>query len=215
SAACAAELATLDAWAAGRKLVVRADRIEPSKNLLRGFWAFDELLDRHHEWRGQVSFAAMVYPSRAGMADYLAYAQEAEAVVSYVNARWGTPDWTPITLQAEDNHARSVAALRRSDVLLVNPVRDGLNLVAMEGPAINERSTGLVLSRQAGCWDALGDAAYGVNPFDVSQTADAIDAALRAPEADRAGRAAALKKAVASRSPLDWWDDLLLAAGGS
>jgi trehalose 6-phosphate synthase len=213
SEACARELAALDAWAGERRLVVRVDRMEPSKNLLRGFWAFDELLDRHEEWRGRVSFAAMVYPSRAGLADYVAYAQEAETVVAYVNARWGTPDWTPVSLQPEDNHARSVAALRRADVLLVNPVRDGLNLVAMEGPAINDRSTGVVLSLQAGCWDALGDSAYGVNPFDVSQTAEALDAALRAPEADRSARAAALRKVVGSRSPLDWWDDLLRAAG--
>ncbi len=211
SAECERELKSLDAWAAGRQLVVRVDRLEPSKNLLRGFWAFDELLERNPGWRGWVSFAAMVYPSRAGLSDYLAYAYEAAAVADVVNARWGTSEWTPVLLQPEDNHARSVAALRRADVLLVNPVRDGLNLVAMEGPAINDRATGLVLSRQAGCWDVIGDAAYGVNPFDVTHTATALDAALAAPAAEREMRAAALRKAATARSPLDWWDDLLAA----
>src|SRR5207248_2118806 len=98
------------------------------------------------EWRERVVFAASVYPSREALADYLGYRQEIETVVAQLNARWATPGWTPVILDTSDDFARSVAALRRYDVLLVNPVKDGLNLVAKEGPLVNERDGVLVLS---------------------------------------------------------------------
>jgi trehalose 6-phosphate synthase len=212
SPACDAEVAQLDAFAGERQLIARVDRMEPSKNVLRGFWAFDELLERRPQWRERVSFAAMVYPSRQGLPDYLAYAREVAGLAERVNQRWATPSWTPIWLSAEDNHPRSVAALRRADVVLVNPVRDGLNLVAMETSLVNEHAAGLVLSRQAGSWDTLGDWAHGINPFDVSDTASALDAALSATPAERHARAAGLRAAVDARSSLDWWDEQLAAA---
>jgi trehalose 6-phosphate synthase len=218
SAACGRELAQLDAAVGDRQLIVRVDRIELSKNVLRGFWAFDELLETRPDLRGRVVFAAMVYPSRLGLAEYLGYGQEVQALVAQINAKWAQPagpagaGWTPIRLEAEDNHPRSVAALRRADVLLVNPVRDGLNLVAKEGPLVNERDGVLVLSHQAGAWDELGEHAVGVNPFDVTGTAHALGAALDLPAADRAARAEALRKVVEVRGPLDWFDDQRAAA---
>jgi trehalose 6-phosphate synthase len=115
-------------------------------------------------------------------------------------------------LDSEDNHPSSVAALRRADVLLVNPIRDGLNLVAKEGPFVNERNGVLVLSHQAGAWDELGVHAVGVNPFDVANTAAALGAALDMPAAERAARARSLRKVVEARSPLDWFDELRAAA---
>jgi trehalose 6-phosphate synthase len=118
----------------------------------------------------------------------------------------------PIMLDSEDNYPRSVAALRRADVLLVNPVRDGLNLVAKEGPLVNERDSVLVLSHQAGAWDELGAHVVGVNPFDVAGTARALAAALDLPAPERSTRARSLRKVVAARSPLDWFDDQRAAA---
>jgi trehalose 6-phosphate synthase len=212
SAACDVELAQLDQILGARALIVRVDRIEPSKNVLRGFWAFDELLSERPELRGRVQFAAMVYPSRQGLADYLAYGQEVKALVERINGRWATPDWTPILLDSHDNYARSVAALRRYDVLLVNPVRDGLNLVAKEGPLVNQRDGIVVLSHQAGAWDELGEHALGVNPFDVSATAAALGAALDMSEAERAVRAASMRKVIEGRTPFDWFDDQVRAA---
>ncbi len=207
SEACRRELAWLEGEVGDRKLIVRVDRIELSKNVLRGFWAFDELLERRPDMRGSVVFAAMVYPSRLGLAEYQAYGQEVQALAARLNAKWAAAGWTPIMLHPEDNYPRSVAALRRSDVLLVNPVRDGLNLVAKEGPIVNERDGALVLSRQAGAWDELGQHAIGVNPFDVSGTAAALGKALDLTPAERAERAAGLRKAVLATSPLDWFDD--------
>jgi trehalose 6-phosphate synthase len=181
--------------------------------VLRGFWAFDELLHDRPDLRGQVAFAAMVYPSRLGLAEYLAYGQEVQALAAQINAKWGAQSvLAPIMLESEDNHPSSVAALRRADVMLVNPIRDGLNLVAKEGPLVNERDGVLVLSHQAGAWDELGAHAMGVNPFDVAGTAAALGAALDLPAAERAARARSLRKVVDARSPLDWFDDQRAAA---
>jgi trehalose 6-phosphate synthase len=220
---CDAELARLEAAIGNRRLIVRVDRIELSKNVLRGFWAFDELLQARPDLRGKVVFAAMVYPSRLGLAEYLAYGQEVQALADQINAKWAVGGgrgpgpteraaWTPIMLEPEDNYPSSVAALRRADVLLVNPIRDGLNLVAKEGPLVNERDGVLVLSHQAGAWDELGEHAVGVNPFDVTGTAAALGAALDLPAEEKAWRARRLRKVAGARSPLDWFDDQRNAA---
>src|SRR5205823_6830960 len=138
----------------------------------------DELLRARPEFVGNVVFAALVYPSREELPEYLAYRQEVEAMARRINDEWGTTDWTPIHLDTSDFFPRSVAALRRYDVLLVNPIRDGLNLVAKEGAIVNERDGVLALSREAGVYDVLRDHVLTVNPFDVSGTADVLAAAL-------------------------------------
>jgi trehalose 6-phosphate synthase len=213
SDACAAELAELEAAVGDRALVVRVDRIELSKNILRGFAAFEDLLDRYPEWRERVVFGAFVYPSREGLPEYLAYRQEVETVVRSINDRHATDTWTPILFDPSDHFARSVAALRRADVLLVNPIRDGLNLVAAEGPLVNERDALLLLSPEAGIWDQLGDVARRVHPYDVSGTADALATALATPPDQRAVEARALRERALARRPADWLADQLTAAG--
>ena len=207
-----AEGAALEEAIGGRHLILRVDRIELSKNLLRGFLAYEELLRTRPEWRGRVVFVALVYPSREGLPEYLAYRQEVETLGARINAQWGVPGWTPILLDTSDNFPRSVAALRRYDVLLVNPVRDGLNLVAKEGPLLNERHGVLALSREAGVWEELAGVALEVNPFDVAGTAEVLAAGLAMDQADRVAHAAALRKLAASHTPRDWFDDQLTAA---
>ncbi len=202
----------------GRRIIARADRMEPSKNIVRGMLAFEELLVTHPEWRGQVVHVAFAYPSRQGLAEYLAYGADVEHTAQRINHALGAPaeGWTPIVLSVRDDRARSLAALGLSDVLLVNPVRDGLNLVAKEGPLLNTADGVLVLSREAGAWEELalaGDGALGVNPFDVSGTAETLHAALSMGPAERARRAASLRAAVQGRTSADWWSDLLGAAG--
>lgn len=210
---CAEELAALDASLAGRRLITRVDRIELSKNIVRGFHAFADLLERYPRWRGEVVFGAYVYASREGLAEYLAYRQEVERIVTQINERWSTPDWTPVLLDTTDNFPRSVAALRRYDALLVNPIRDGLNLVAKEGPLVNERDGLLVLSPESGAWAELADVAVGANPFDITATADALDHVLGLGADERAERAAALRRVIEQRTPADWLADQLAAAG--
>ncbi len=211
--------AALRAEVGGRRIVARTDRMEPSKNIVRGMLAFEELLGAHPEWRGEVVHVAFAYPSRQGLAEYLAYGADVVHTAERINhafAGVAGDAWTPIVLSVEDDRARSLAALAMSDALLVNPVRDGLNLVAKEGPLLNTVGGVLVLSRQAGAWEELslgGEGALGVNPFDVSGTAEALHAALSMAPVPRTERAAALRAAVRARSAADWWQDQLAVAG--
>ncbi|HEX3947343.1 MAG TPA: trehalose-6-phosphate synthase [Acidimicrobiales bacterium] len=201
----------LDRVVGDRKLVVRVDRVELSKNILRGLWAFEELLETRPSSRGEVVMLALAYPSREGLADYLSYRAEVEHTVDRINQQWGRSDWTPIVLDVADDRPRSVAALTRYDVLLVNPIRDGLNLVAKEGPLVNRTDGVLVLSREAGAWEELQGAAVGVNPFDVTGTAAALALALDMDADERAGRATALRETVLGRTAADWLGDQLAA----
>lgn len=206
--------AHLDSIIGDRKAIVRVDRMELSKNLLRGFDAFNYLLTHYPRWRERVVFIAQLYPSRESLHAYRLYRQEVEVLVEEVNARWQTSNWTPIVLNIEDNFSRSVAAYLRYDVLLVNPIRDGLNLVAKEGALLNENNGAIVLSREAGAWRELGDGAIGINPYDILGTADAILHALEMDDDERSTRASMLKKAAGKRTPKDWLHDQINAACG-
>lgn len=212
SSRCEDELAALDAQIGGRRFIVRVDRIELSKNLVRGFLAFDELLERWPEYQENVVFGAFVYPSREGLPEYLAYRQEVETVVRSINKRWSRQGWEPILFDPTDDFPRSVAALRAYDVLLVNPIRDGLNLVAKEGPLVNERNGAVVLSTEAGVWSEIGDSTIDINPFDVSGTAEALAEALSMPPGERTELASRLRSRAGQRRPADWLTDLLTAA---
>lgn len=197
-----------------RMVVTRADRVEPSKNIVRGFLAFDLLLTEHPELRERVVFVALVYPSREALPEYLAYRQEVEQAAARVNERWASGDWQPVVLDMRDDFARSIAGLMRYDALLVNPVKDGLNLVAKEGPIVNRRDGVVCLSREAGAFDELGDAVLPVHPYDLVQTAEALRAALTMPSGERHDRAARLRGLAGARTPSDWIDDLVRAARG-
>ncbi len=189
-----------------------ADRIELSKNLLRGFQAFGDLLEHHPEHRERVVFVAGAYPSRAGVVAYATYRAELEACVADVNERFGTPGWQPIVLHVEDDFPRSVALLRRADVLLVNAIRDGQNLVASEGALVNERAAVLALSPEAGAWERLHPAALPVQPYDVAGTADVLHRALTMPAEERQARADQLRLLAEARTPAHWLADQLAAA---
>ena len=191
--------------------------MEPSKNIVRGMLAFEELLIAYPGWRGRVVHVALAYPSRQGLAEYLAYGADVEHTAERINHAVGSDDWTPIALSVQDDWPRSLAALTLSDVLLVNPVRDGLNLVAKEGPLLNTADGVLVLSHQAGAWEELaldGGGALGVNPFDIAGTADVLHAALSMDAPTCAARAEALRTAVRGRTAADWWADQLAVARG-
>ena len=213
SAACERAFADVDQQLADKQVIVRVDRIELSKNLLRGFRAYELLLAERPDLHGRVVFRALGYPSREGLAEYLAYRQEVEALVAMVNHRWGTDEWTPVELDLRDDFPRSVAHLRRYDVLLVNPIRDGLNLVAAEGPLVNERDGTVVLSREAGIHDALEGAVRSVNPYDIADQARALGEALDLDADTRRARAAELRRRAESRTPADWLADQLAALG--
>ncbi|MEX2100581.1 MAG: trehalose-6-phosphate synthase [Acidimicrobiia bacterium] len=199
----------VDEFVGDRKLILRSDRIDPAKNIVRGFHAYDQMLASHEEWRERVVFVARLTPSRENLAEYLAYRQEVEQAAARVNNRWARGDWQPVVVDTLDDYERSVAAFTRYDVLLVNPLKDGLNLVAKEGPLVNQRDGVLCLSPEAGSFDELRDAVVPVHPYDISQQAGALHTALTMPVGERAHRARRLRALVALHTPRSWLDELL------
>jgi trehalose 6-phosphate synthase len=203
--------AALAEVADGKKLIVRIDRTELSKNIVRGLAAYRELLATHPEWHGRVVHLAFAYPSRHDLPEYREYTASVQRLASEISEEFGTEDWNPLILHVDDDYPRSLAAYRLADVLLVNPIRDGMNLVAKEGPILSERGCALVLSREAGAAAELGADALLINPFDVSETAAALHEALlmNGPERDR--RAGSLAQAAAAMPPTRWFAEQLAA----
>jgi trehalose 6-phosphate synthase len=163
------------------KLIVRVDRTDPSKNIVRGFLAYELMLRRHPELHRRVQFFAFLQPSRQDIDAYREYLAAIMRTAARVNARFGQRTWSPIRLELADNLRRAVSLYRDFDVLLVNPIYDGMNLVSKEGMVVNERDGVLVLSENAGAHEELGEWCLTVNPFDVAATADALHQALTAP----------------------------------
>ncbi|MFE1048356.1 trehalose-6-phosphate synthase [Streptomyces olivaceus] len=197
-----------------RRTIVRVDRTELSKNIVRGLLAYRELLTRRPEWRERVVHVAFAYPSRQDLAVYRDYTAEVRRVAEAVNEEFGTADWTPVVLNLEDDFARSLAAYRLADVALVNPVRDGMNLVAKEVPVVSDAGCALVLSREAGAYEELGEDAVVVNPYDVTGTAEALHEALGLPAGERAERSKRLAAAGTALPPARWFLDQLEALRG-
>ncbi|HEY0346117.1 MAG TPA: trehalose-6-phosphate synthase [Solirubrobacteraceae bacterium] len=204
-------------------MILRVDRADLSKNILRGFTAFDQFLGEHPEYLERVTFVAQLMPSRMDVPEYQEYLERIEALVAIVNHRHGTPDWMPIQLKLRDDLEEAVAAYKHYDVMIVNAMFDGMNLVAKEGPLVNERDGVSILSENTGAHEELGEFALSVNPFDIKETADSIYEALTMTPEERERRSLGLKSAVTARDPGDWVDDQLddirakaaaMAAGG-
>jgi trehalose 6-phosphate synthase len=198
----------------GRKTVVRVDRTELSKNIVRGLLAYRRLLTDRPEWRERVVHVAFAYPSRQDLAVYREYTAEVRRVAEAINEEFGTADWTPVVLHVKDDFARSLAAYRLADVALVNPIRDGMNLVAKEVPVVSDEGCALVLSREAGAYEELGEDAVVVNPYDVTGTAEALHEALGLPAGERAERSKRLAAAATALPPARWFLDQLAALRG-
>jgi trehalose 6-phosphate synthase len=200
-------------------LILRVDRADLSKNVLRGFGAFDVFLEQHPEFHERVTFIAQLMPSRTDVPEYAEYLERIEAVVAVVNHRHGSPDWMPIQLKLRDDLEEAVAAYKHYDVLIVNAMFDGMNLVAKEGPMVNERAGVSILSENTGAHEELGTCALSVNPFDIQELADSIHAALTMPYEERVRRHDGLRKIVTGRNPGDWVDeqlaDIRRKAGGA
>jgi trehalose 6-phosphate synthase len=190
-------------------LILRVDRADLSKNVLRGFSAFDVFLEQHPEFREKITFIAQLMPSRTDVPEYAEYLERIEAVVAVVNHRHGSPDWMPIQLKLRDDLEEAVAAYKHYDVLIVNAMFDGMNLVAKEGPMVNERAGVSILSENTGAHEELGEYALSVNPFDIQELADSIHAALTMPRPERERRLHGLKSIVTARDPGDWIDEQL------
>jgi trehalose 6-phosphate synthase len=195
----------LDEVVGDRLLIGRVDRTELSKNVWRGLLAYRELLRTHPEWRGRVVHAVYNNPSREDLPAYREYTASIERLAADIDDEFSTDDWSPILLEIVDDYPAALAVLRRTDVLFINSMRDGMNLVVLEGLVVSERQPAVVLSREAGAAETLGVDALQVNPFDVSVTADALDAALQMSGEERAERASRMRAAAIQLPPTEWF----------
>ena len=199
----------------GRQVLVRVDRTELSKNIVRGLEAYAQLLRTHPEWLGKVVHIAFAYPSRTDLAEYREYTASVQRLAKELEDEFASPDypgWHPLIMHVEDDFARSLAAYRLADVAVVNPIRDGMNLVAKEIPIIAASAGGacaLVLSREAGAYAELAEAAFTVNPYDVTATAEAMHAALSQNAEERAERCARLAELGGALPPQKWFSEQL------
>jgi trehalose 6-phosphate synthase len=190
-------------------MIIRVDRADLSKNVLRGFTAFDTFLAQHPEFREKVTFVAHLQPSRQDVVEYQEYLERIEALVAVINHRHGTTDWMPIDLRIYENFTDAVARYKHCDLLMVNSIFDGMNLVAKEAPIVNTRGGVLMLSENTGSHEELADCALSVNPFDIQEQADTIYRALTMDREERRLRAERLREIILSRDPGDWVDEQL------
>ncbi|ADP78227.1 Alpha,alpha-trehalose-phosphate synthase (UDP-forming) [Pseudofrankia inefficax] len=207
----AARAAELREEVGDRRLIVRVDRTELSKNIVRGLDAYRELLRNHPDWCGRVMHLVCAYPSRHDLPEYREYTAAVQRIATEIEDEFATDGWLPLRLEVTDDYPRSLAALTLADVLVVNPIRDGMNLIAKEGPTVSDRDVALILSREAGAYAELGADALVVNPYDVTETAEAMDAALRMPPAERRRRADRIAALAARLPPGDWFREQLAA----
>lgn len=186
------------------KLIYRTDRADLSKNIIRGFQAYDIFLEKNPEWRGKVKFVATLMPSRQDIKIYQEYTDNIQDIVKGINEKYASPDWEPIKYICKGDYHLVIAFLKRYDVLMVNPILDGMNIVAKEGSAINENNGVLILSTGAGCYEELKDGGICINPYDLRQTAEAIDMALLMDEDSKAHLIACARMAL-EKNDLEKW----------
>jgi trehalose 6-phosphate synthase len=191
------------------QLIVRVDRTDPSKNIVRGFRAYELLLEEHPELHGRVGMLALLDPSRQDIPEYSEYLGAIQRAARTVNDRFRNEGWLPLDLRIEDNFVQAVAAYKQFDVLLVNAIFDGMNLVAKEAPLVNTRDGVLVLSENAGAHDELGEWALTVNPFDLSGQAAALHIALTMAEDERRRRLEAIRAHVREHDIAAWIESQL------
>lgn len=193
----------------GEQTIVRVDRLEPSKNIIRGFRAFDTLLERYPQFQGKVKLLAFLVPTRTHLRQYQRYTQDVFEQIEAINNKYQTADWHPVDFFYENNYLQAIAAMCLYDVLLVNAVIDGMNLVAKEGPTVNDCDGVLVLSEAVGAWEQLGQSALTVAPADVEGTVQALYTALTMPADERHRRAVELKRSIEEEDITDWLLHLL------
>jgi len=196
----------------GEQTIIRVDRAEPSKNILRGFRAFDMLLSRYPQFRRKVKFIAFLVPTRTHLSLYRRYMEEVTQLIDVINDKYGDENWRPVEMLYENNYAQAIAGMRMCDVLIVNAVIDGMNLVAKEGPTVNNRDGVLILSETVGAWEQLKEYALTVSPTDLEATTQALYTALTMSPEEKRQRADGLRQSIEKEDLADWLLHLLADA---
>lgn len=204
------EAKRIDAQTTGRKVVLSVDRLDYTKGIPDRLRAFDELLERHPEWREKVTMLCVAVPSRTRVEEYRKLKAEVERLVGMINGRHGTIDWTPVRyLYRSLPFATLTGMYAAADVAYVTPLRDGMNLIAKEYVAARNDDGGvLVLSEMAGAARELGDALQ-VNPFDIDDMVESLQAALTMPPDEQRKRMASMQKRVSRYTVSRWAEEFL------
>jgi trehalose 6-phosphate synthase/phosphatase len=199
----------------GQRLLIGIDRLDYSKGLLRRLSAFAELLRRYPEWHERVRLIQVGVPSRGGIESYDRFREETNEIVGRINGEFSTARWSPVRyLHRAIPESLLVSLFRAADVMLVTPLRDGMNLVCKEFVASRIDEDGvLVLSEFAGAADELTEAVM-VNPYDAAGMADAMHSALIMPGAERRRRMRLLRRQVTENTVHRWADGFLGALEG-
>ncbi len=190
--------------------IVRVDRAEPSKNIVRGFLAYDRFLEEFPEFIGRVNFLAYLVPSRLEVLEYVDYLDDINTIVGRVNTKYANAAehdgvaWQPVRVFIGDDYPRALAAMKHYDVLLVNAIFDGMNLVAKEGALLNQRDGVIILSEAAGAYQQLGPYSLTVSPTDIESTATAIHTALTMEREKRASWSRDLRELVRRENIRTW-----------
>jgi trehalose 6-phosphate synthase/phosphatase len=194
----------------GMRTLLGVDRLDYSKGLVQRLLGFELLLTQQPRWRERVRLVQVAVPSRENVPAYRRHRREVETLVARINGKFGTPNWTPVVHLHRSFPPESVVALyRTADVMLVTPLRDGMNLVAKEFVASRIDGDGvLVLSEFAGAAEQLTEA-LPVNPYDVRNVAEAINAALVMPRGERRVRMLQMRAQVHARD-VHWWANSFL-----
>ncbi|MBO9541596.1 trehalose-6-phosphate synthase [bacterium] len=184
--------------------LVQVARTDPSKNILRSLKAFELFLDQHPQYHGKVRFWGVLPASRQGAKGYRDYLDRLKAKAEAINRRFKRWGWEPVSCTFENQYARAIAVMKHYDVLLVNSLADGMNLVAKEGPIVNQRKGVLLLSETAGACEELSDGALSINPYDLVGMADALKQALTMPMPQRERLQGLLRRRIQSNPVFRW-----------
>ena len=194
-----------------KKLVVSVDRLDYSKGLINRLRGIEYFLEKNPEWHEKVIFNLVVVPSRDTLERYRTMKKEIEATVGRVNGKYSNIGWRPLIYQYRSLSFQELVALyETSDVGLITPLRDGMNLVAKEFVASQVKKDGvLILSEMAGASAELKEAVI-INPFDYQEMAESIKLALEMPDDERKSRISKLQSRARNYTVFKWADDFFI-----
>jgi trehalose 6-phosphate synthase/phosphatase len=206
------EMETLWKTPSGMRIISSVDRLDYTKGLLHRLRGFEHFLTTHPEWMGKVQLILIVVPSREEVDQYQKMKKELDETVGQVNGALGNPQWTPVIYQYRSLTFHSLVALyARTDIALITPLRDGMNLVAKEFVASKGGGTGvLILSEMAGAAQELGEALI-VNPNHKAEIGEAIFQALTMPETEQQERLAAMRSRLIRNDAKHWSEGFFAA----
>ncbi|WP_331275708.1 trehalose-6-phosphate synthase [Methanobacterium veterum] len=185
-------------------LIYRTERTDPSKNIIRGFKAYDLFFQKHPEFKGKVTFFITGVTTRENVKEYRDYKTNVNNIITEINAKYSKDGWKPIVPHFDAEYSLVTAAFKNYDCLLINSINDGMNIVPKEGSIVNENDGILIISETTGAYDELKENAININALDITETADAIYKAVAMKHDQRKKRLNGLKNTICHYDVYRW-----------